>query len=296
MISFIIPSYNAQEHLDKVLSALQQQVTEQPFEVIVVDCSEHDQVQQICANYSKVNFIKVAERFNPGVGRNIGVEHAKGECVVFIDSDVMLENNAVEIIAAAYAEGIKAFGGALEQAFDEAFDLAGTTEHYFFNHESQMRRPRSLRSNLSSAMMCWDKATFLSFGGFTAIPRMQDTELTERALKAGAELVFIPELIGWQIQDSPLDKVLRKIHINGINLFNIRYKPHISSGKKWLMILGLPLISLAKATRINLRNLRYNRRPLRTLLMVPVIYWATLYWMFGFYKAALLNQGIGDKR
>lgn len=279
-----------------MLSALQQQQTDHDYEVIVVDCSEHDQVRDICANYAKARFIKVAERFNPGVGRNIGVEHARGECVAFIDSDVMLEDTAVDVISAAHAEGLLVFGGALEQAFDEKFDLAGTIEHYFFNHESQMRRQRMERSNLSSAMMCWDKKTFDDNGGFTSIPRMQDTELTERIRKNGVKLTFIPELVGWQIQDSPLDKVLRKIHINGINLYNIRYKPSISNAKKWLMVIGLPLIAFAKASRINLRNLRYNRRPLRTLLMVPVIYYVTLYWMFGFYKAALLNQGIGSQR
>lgn len=297
-ISVVIPSYNTQDTIGTTLKALSEQITGKSFEIIVVDCSAHELVKNIVAQYPRARYQHRKERFNPGEGRNIGAQLAQGQLLVFIDSDVQLEVGSLNNAWNHLQEGYAIFGGALELNTDVCADAAAYLEHYFFNHESQGRRRPCERSNLSSALMCFKRSVFLEAGGFKDIPRMQDTELTERLKKQGHKLHFFPDVLAYQAQDSPLLKVLDKIYINGQNLYYIRYKPSIGVGKKILFFCALPVISGLKIMRIIGRHLRYQSWPnkFRTLLISPLLILGGAYWMGGFYNALITEKGISRNR
>jgi GT2 family glycosyltransferase len=145
--------------------------------------------------------------------------------------------------------------------------------------------------------MVFQRDVFLNEGGFQDIPRMQDTELTERLCRHGYELYFTPDVVGLQTQDSSISKVLRKIYINGQNLYFIRYadSPRM---KKVALVLSLPLLSALKVSRIVLRHLRYQtvKNKLVTLAIAPLLYLGGLYWMLGLYRSLLFGGAIHDKR
>ena len=297
-ISVVIPSFNTQSTIGATLKNLSGQNTALSYEIIVVDCSEHEQVKIIAQQFPKVHYEHRTQRFNPGEGRNIGAQLARGQLLVFIDADVHLGPGALNAAWQALQEGKQIFGGALELNTAVTADTAAYLEHYFFNHESQALRPPCERSNLSSALMCFKRELFLSVGGFKDIPRMQDTELTERLRSQGHKLYFCPAIKGLQIQDSPMRKVLKKIYINGQNLYYIRYRPHITPRKKLTFFLLLPIISLAKICRIIGRHLRYQswKNKFRTLTLTPVFALAICYWMGGFYNALWTEKGISKDR
>jgi len=299
MLSIIIPSYCSEDNLNATLQALAAQCQPQAqlsAEIIVVDCSPNQKVDKICATYPAVRLIKQKQRFNPGGGRNIGAKAANGETLVFIDSDVVLEANALENIQQHSQAGKRVFGGALELSKNQKTNLSSYIEHYYFNHESQSTRSPTVRSNLSSALLVINRQVFLDAGGFSDIPRMQDTELTERLASHGEHLFFFPDVIGYQIQDSPLKKVFKKIFITGNNLYFLRF----GQGRSWLfkalLFVLLPLMMLAKITRINLRNIRYKASPFMLFVLCPSMYLCGLSWMFGYYKALLFDGGIASKR
>ena len=164
------------------------------------------EVDRICDQFSSVRLIKETKRFNPGGGRNIGAEHAVGDYLVFIDADVVLDATALSKIAMYAEQGVKVFGGALELDKQGKVTLTSYIEHYYFNHESQAKRNPTERANLSSALLIVCKSLFKQVNGFKDIPRMQDTELTERLLRMGHTLHFFPSIIGYQVQDSPFQK------------------------------------------------------------------------------------------
>ncbi|WP_394495478.1 glycosyltransferase family 2 protein [Shewanella sp. ENK2] len=296
MLSVVIPSYCAEKNLDPCLQSIDSQKDEN-VEVIVVDCSPHDEVKSICEKYQFVTFIKSEVRFNPGEGRNIGAKASKGSHLIFIDADVVLEQNAIANIRRNITNGFNNFGGALELNRDINNDFSANVEHFYFNHESQSTRKVKKRSNLSSAFMIFDKSVFLNYGGFKDIPRMQDTELTERLVSNGETLYLAPDVIGYQIQDSPLKKVLKKISITGNNLYFIRYGNH-SEKVLWkiLMAMILPLLMLAKVTRINVRQLKYAFSVPNLLIYSPFMYVCGFYWMLGFYRGLIVNDGIASGR
>ncbi len=297
-ISVVIPSYNTQDTISETLKSLQEQITAVTFEIILVDCSEHQEVATIATRYSKVFYEHRSQRFNPGEGRNIGARIARGDLLVFLDADVTLGPHALDAAWRHFTGGLRIFGGALELNTRTSRGVASWLEHFFFNHESQMGRPQCERANLSSALMCFSREIFLSEGGFKDIPRMQDTELTERLRRNGHKLYFCPDVLAYQTQDASIAKVLRKIYINGQNLFYIRYQPTMSPSRKFLFLVALPAITLAKMLRIIGRHLVYQnaKNKLITMLLSPVLLWGGVYWMCGFYHALLTGKGIGTQR
>lgn len=295
-ISVVIPSYNTGETIGRTLDAILAQRSAPLTEVVVVDCSDSDLVVSLCQARSGVRVVRREARFNPGEGRNIGAAEARGRLLVFVDADVCLAPDALRAAWDYYQAGHSMFGGALE--LDETgADSASYLEHYFFNHEAQAGRPQCPRSNLSSALMVVERELFLGSGGFADIPRMQDTELSERMVRHGISLTFTPTVLAYQKQDSPLDKVLRKVRVNGQNLYFIRYGAS-SWPRKAAFFFLLPFVTLAKVTRIILRHLRYQdaRKRRITLRLVPLLYWAGAHWMIGFYDGLLFQRGISTSR
>ena len=296
-ISVIIPSYNSEQVLPAALNALREQVTTQLVEVIVVDCSGGNGVKKLCAEFDFVKFHHQTERFNPGIGRNIGAKLAQGELLVFIDADVVLSPSSIDAAWKFRELGNAVFGGALQLNEDTAVGLTAYFEHDFFNHESHKLRTSEPRSNLSSALLAIDCVAFRESGGFRDIPRMQDTEFTERLARGGVQLMFCPQMHGYQSQTSTLSKVLRKIYINGKNLYYIRYADK-RLFFKFLLFLLLPIITLAKVGRIFSRHMRYHdyRRKIITVLVTPLLLIGGVVWAVGLYTSMLWGGGIGELR
>lgn len=296
-LSVVIPSFNTEKHLAATLQALNDQHTEFTYEIIVVDCSPTDAVREICASFPEVKFHYESDRFNPGRGRNIGANIAEGDLLLFVDADVNLSPGTLDATWAFYNEGYQVFGGALELNESTVTGAASRLEHYFFNHESHPTRPVSTRANLSSALLASDRSLFLEFGGFQDIPRMQDTELTERLASNGIPLLFNPAMVGQQSQDAPLHTVLRKIFITGKNLFYIRYQ-RLPAVKKVAMFLLLPLLALFKVGRIFCRHMRYqtSTQKMKTVLISPLLAIGGLSWMAGLYSSLMFGGGIGQAR
>lgn len=91
MISIIIPVYNTQKYIIDCLDSLVKQ-TYQDFEVLLVNDGSTDASAQIIADYiAKNNLTKfhLFNKENAGVSsaRNLGLEHARGKWIAFIDSD-----------------------------------------------------------------------------------------------------------------------------------------------------------------------------------------------------------------
>ena len=79
--SIVIPVYNAENTIEATLKALKLQ-TEKDFEIIVVDDGSIDKTKEIVSKHP-VRLI-FQEHLGPAAARNLGVENAKGDIIVFI--------------------------------------------------------------------------------------------------------------------------------------------------------------------------------------------------------------------
>lgn len=89
LVSIIIAVYNAQEYLGECLDTLLAQ-THKNIEIILVDDGSTDDSYKICCEYtSRYSNIQVYQKRNEGSAsaRNLGLEHAKGDYIIFVDAD-----------------------------------------------------------------------------------------------------------------------------------------------------------------------------------------------------------------
>ncbi len=95
LISIIVPIYNSELYLSKMLDSINMQ-TYDNYEVILINDGSTDNSKNICINYAENNCrIIYIEKENTGVSdtRNLGISKAKGNYICFVDSDDVLNKD-----------------------------------------------------------------------------------------------------------------------------------------------------------------------------------------------------------
>lgn len=100
LVSIVVPAYNVSEYLDYCVQSLIAQ-TYDNIEILLVNDGSTDQTGDICDAYAeKDSRIHVLHKSNGGVSsaRNMGIENAKGQFIMFVDGDDWLNSDAVELL------------------------------------------------------------------------------------------------------------------------------------------------------------------------------------------------------
>ena len=98
MITVVVSIYNVEKYLDRCINSLLQQ-TYKDFELILVDDGSPDQCPSMCDEWTKKDpRITAYHKENGGLSsaRNFGIEHAKGEYIIFPDPDDWVEPDYLE--------------------------------------------------------------------------------------------------------------------------------------------------------------------------------------------------------
>ena len=96
-ISVIVPVYNVEKWLNMCIDSILAQ-SYKNLEIILVNDGSTDKSKDICDSYSKKdNRVRVLNIKNSGqsVARNIGLKEAKGDYILFIDSDDYISDKAI---------------------------------------------------------------------------------------------------------------------------------------------------------------------------------------------------------
>ena len=101
LISIIIPAYNASSTIEECLNSVFSNQTKYNYEVLVIDDGSTDQTYILLDEYKqkhKIDNLKVIHQKNRGFSgaRNRGIDEAKGEFFIFLDSDDVLSPHAIE--------------------------------------------------------------------------------------------------------------------------------------------------------------------------------------------------------
>ena len=92
LVSIIIPTYNSEKTLAKCLESIKKQ-TYKNIEVIVVDRFSADSTIEIAKRYGARIYQLDCERAK---AKNFGLEIARGEYIMFVDSDMELNDKVVD--------------------------------------------------------------------------------------------------------------------------------------------------------------------------------------------------------
>lgn len=102
ILSIIVPVYNTSKYLvDCLESLLHQGFKEHEYEIICIDDGSLDDSREIIEKYAnQYTNIKPIFKVNGGVSsaRNIGIEHATGKYIAFVDSDDFVCTGAFKIL------------------------------------------------------------------------------------------------------------------------------------------------------------------------------------------------------
>ena len=99
-ISVIVPVYNVENYLAECLESIIRQ-TYSRLEIVCVNDGSTDNSLNILNSYaSKDSRLKIITQVNGGLSaaRNTGLKYSSGEFILFVDSDDLLEENAIERI------------------------------------------------------------------------------------------------------------------------------------------------------------------------------------------------------
>ena len=123
LFSIIIPVYNAEKYLPICMESLLQQ-TYKSFEVLLINDGSTDDSGNLCDKYaSRDDRIRVFHCNNQGAGcaRNVGLDYAVGQYILFVDSDDWLETDTLAI----FVQSLKSYDW-----------LIGCSHNCYFNQES----------------------------------------------------------------------------------------------------------------------------------------------------------------
>mgnify|MGYP000009489501 CR=1 FL=1 len=101
LVSIIIPVYNSEKYLQQCYSSIKNQ-TYQDLEIIFIDDGSIDNSYEICKNIQRLDSrVIVKHQENGGVSkaRNNGILTAKGEVILFVDADDILDQTYVELLS-----------------------------------------------------------------------------------------------------------------------------------------------------------------------------------------------------
>ena len=91
MLSIVIPAFNEEKYLTRLLDSIKKQ-TYKNYEIIIADADSKDNTRKMAKKYG----CKVIKGGIPAVGRNNGAKVAKGDILLFMDADAIIGEKFLE--------------------------------------------------------------------------------------------------------------------------------------------------------------------------------------------------------
>ena len=229
--SIIVPVFNRPDEVDELLESLCSQ-TLKDFEVVIVEDGSQKPCKDVCDKYASILDLHYYNKENsgPGQSRNYGVERAKGDYVIILDSDVVLPPN---YMAAANSSlftlhsslPCDAFGGPdaahpsftpIQKAISYSMTSFFTTGGIRGGKGKKLDKfyPRSFNMGIR-------RDVYQQLGGFSKMRFGEDIDFSYRIVEAGYKTALIPEAWVWHKRRTDFRKFFRQVYNSGIARINL---------------------------------------------------------------------------
>lgn len=197
--SFVIPVYNRPDEIEELLDSLTKQTYVKPFEIIIVEDGSTIPCEHIVDKYRTKLTLTYYLKYNsgPGDSRNFGMQYAKGDYYIILDSDCILPPQyLMEVEKSLNEHYVDCFGGpdsmlpsftAIQKAINFTMTSVLTTGGIRGASEKIVKfQPRSFNMGIS-------KKAFEASKGFSNIHPGEDPDLSIRLWKLGFETKLISD-------------------------------------------------------------------------------------------------------
>jgi len=221
-VSVVIPTYNRRPILEKCLAALESQQTSatpvERYEVVVVDDGSTDGTPDwLRQNADRFPHVRLIEQIHggPAEGRNRGVDHALGDVIVFIDSDLVVTPVFLAAHAATLLKNWDATGDRLCFTYGAVINTAN-----FEQPTAERHKLRDLSwAYFATGNVAIDRSVLERSGLFDTGFRLygwEDLELGERLRRMNVRLLKCPDAVGYHWHPAlSLDQIPRLIEVEG---------------------------------------------------------------------------------
>jgi cellulose synthase/poly-beta-1,6-N-acetylglucosamine synthase-like glycosyltransferase len=232
--SFIVPAFNRPDEVEDLLNSFVSLSLPDSgfdgFEVIIADGSPTEMLAPIIVNFkSKVNVIHLHRpRLAISPSRNLGAEHAKGDYLIFLDSDVILPPTYLSSLHEYLTKNpVDGFGGpdAAHASFtpvQKAISFAMTS--YLTTGGIRGGKKQLHQYNPRGFNMGIRKSVFNQVNGYSSMTCGEDIELSIRILEAGFKINLIPEAFVYHKRRSTFKSFFRQVFRFGAARINIYYR------------------------------------------------------------------------
>lgn len=220
-VSVIVPVYNDSEHIGLLLDSLSDQdYPKDLLEIIIVDNNSTDNSRQITRQFAgrAVTLLEENEIQSSYAARNKGIHNAKGQVLVFIDSDCVADRQwLTRGIRKLLAEHADLVGGQVKFTFSKKQTAA---EYYDaltnFAMESKINRGVAATCNLFVKAEIFNRIGLfpdnVKSGG--------DVQWTRKATENGCSLIYAPDAVVYH-PARMLGELLKKLYRVSIGMGQI---------------------------------------------------------------------------
>ncbi len=256
-ISIVIPVYNASLTLKECLDAIFVS-SFKDFEVIVVSDNSTDNSVQIAKQY-QCKIIELTKNQGPAFARNSGAQIAKGDILLFIDSDVIIGKRAVIEVANKFSnKEVNVIQGIYshEPTYKNLATQYQQSFYCYYSWHTNIKYTSSLITNCFAIR----RNIFNEVKGFNTNIKgatSEDEEFGYVLLDKGYKILILRELDGEHRVNYNLKKIIKRnfaIYTDTTKSYlrNKTYVKKIKQSNYWNILLGIPVFGLILLTLITI--------------------------------------------
>lgn len=240
--SVILPAFGRPDEVENFLESMTRQEFKE-FEIIIVDGSPDEILHPVIDLYkTKLDLEYFHEKgLGASESRNLGCEKAKGDFLVFIDSDCVVPPDYFKKINSFLIENPKvdAFGG--PDAADETFSPFQKAVNYAMTSVLTTGGIRGKKKHIGKFQlrgfnMGIRKIAFFDVGGYSGMQVAEDIDLSMRLQKAGYITALIPEAFVYHRRKASFYKFYKQLFFHGKGRIDL----HIKHGDALKLVHMLP--------------------------------------------------------
>ncbi|MBE0515252.1 glycosyltransferase family 2 protein, partial [Sulfurimonas sp.] len=199
-ISMIIPTYNAQNYLPKLLDSIKNQSIKD-FELIIIDSSSIDETVAIAKQYTENVVVIPQSEFDHGGTRAKAAKMAKGEILVFLTQDALpFDEFAIENIVKAFSDEKVGAAYGRQLSYSETTLFGKHLREFNYGENSYIRSLEDKNhyglktAFLSDSFAAYRKSALEGIGWFKdGLILGEDTYAGAKMILAGHSLAYVAE-------------------------------------------------------------------------------------------------------
>lgn len=269
LITVIIPTYNRIDTLERAINSVKNQ-TYKNIEIIVVDDNAkkediRNKVREIIKKYKDVKLIENKKNLGGGLTRNVGIEHASGKYIAFLDDDDEFYPDKIEKQYKLCKEKENQNVGLIYCYADYVSSNSKITRKV--DYEGNPLKEHLILCIAATSWWFCPKDVLKKVGGFDDVSSHQDAMLLFKILKAGYNIFRVPEvLLNYYVPDGKgitkvneewllVDKKYMNMYFEIKEIFSFKEQKEIEYSFYKRMVSYNYRLKMKKELRKNVKNM-----------------------------------------